>query len=209
MKSITKTFALLICSLFFITACSENSTPELNKQYTQLPNDLSDMLDKPVVEVFSLTCGHCLQMEKFLPEIETRINQPIGKVHVTFNESAQMAAMFYYAAEMQSQDGKVAPEMMHDLFNIYHAEQDKSSDERKASLVQAYTERGMVSPYDLSKEQQEELFGRVGDAIKISEKGMINSVPTFIVNGKYMVLTSAHNDVDAIANTINYLLTQG
>lgn len=67
----------------------------------------------------------------------------------------------------------------------------------------------MVSPYDLSKEQQEELFARVGDAIKISEKGMINSVPTFIVNGKYMVLTSAHNDVDAIANTINYLLTQG
>ncbi|GAM66369.1 thiol-disulfide isomerase [Vibrio sp. JCM 19236] len=126
MKSITKTFALLICSLFFITACSENSTPELNKQYTQLPNDLSDMLDKPVVEVFSLTCGHCLQMEKFLPEIETRIEQPIGKVHVTFNESAQMAAMFYYAAEMQSQDGKVASEMMHDLFNIYHADQDKS-----------------------------------------------------------------------------------
>ncbi|GAM66370.1 hypothetical protein JCM19236_3822 [Vibrio sp. JCM 19236] len=53
------------------------------------------------------------------------------------------------------------------------------------------------------------MFARVGDAIKISEKGMINSVPTFIVNGKYMVLTSAHNDVDAIANTINYLLTQG
>lgn len=208
MKSI-KTFALLICSLVFISACSDNSTPELNKHYTQLPNDISDMLTSPVTEVFSLTCGHCLQMEKFIPEIETEINQSISKEHVTFNESAQLAAMFYYSAVMQSKDGKVAPEMMQELFNIYHADKEKSSDERTAALKQAFESRGMTSPYDLSEAQQQELFGLVGNAIKLSEKGMINSVPTFIVNGKYMVLTSAHNDVKSIANTINYLLTQG
>ena len=39
----------------------------------------------------------------------------------------------------------------------------------------------------------------------ITEKGQINSVPTFIVNGKYMVLTSGHKDVEDIAKTINYL----
>ncbi|WP_261818192.1 thioredoxin domain-containing protein [Vibrio gallicus] len=209
MKSIIKSIALLTFSCLFITACSENSTPELNKQYSKLPNDVSDILDAPVAEVFSLTCGHCMKMEQFIPEIEDKIGQPIAKVHVTFNKDAQLAAMFYYAAQMQSPNNKVAPDMMHALFDIYHADSDKTSEQRTALLKKAYHDHGMVSPYDLDKSQQQQLFADVGDAIKISEKAMINSVPTFIVNGKYMVITSAHNDVQSMANTINYLLNQG
>jgi predicted DsbA family dithiol-disulfide isomerase len=42
----------------------------------------------------------------------------------------------------------------------------------------------------------------------ITTKGEINSVPTFIVKGKYIVNTSAHQDVEGIANTIKFLITQ-
>ncbi len=66
----------------------------------------------------------------------------------------------------------------------------------------------LVSPYQLNKEQQVALFDYVKKAEEVSSKGQINSVPAFIVNGKYQVLTAGHQDVAGIAKTINYLLTQ-
>ncbi|OBT07954.1 thiol-disulfide isomerase [Vibrio sp. UCD-FRSSP16_10] len=209
MKKIIKTVSLLFASLMLLTACSENTTPELNKQYSELPNDISSLIKQPVVEVFSLTCGHCLKMEEFIPEIEQGIGQSIGKVHVTFNESAQAAAMFYYAAAMQSPDGKPDQEMMASLFDAYHSKEELTSDQRQQNLINAYHNKGMVSPYDLTDAQKQTLFAEVTNAVDITGKGMINSVPTFVVNGKYMVITSAHDDIQSIVNTINYLTSKG
>lgn len=209
MKKITQIFSLVFASLLLLTACSENPEPQLNTHYSQLPNDISDLVKQPVVEVFSLTCGHCLQMEKFIPEIEEGIGQPIGKVHVTFNESAQAAAMFYYAAAMQSNGGKPDQGMMTALFNAYHANAELPAEEKTQLLVNAYKERGLISPYDLNDEQKQQMFEEVTKAIDITGKGMINAVPTFVINGKYMVITSAHNDLPSIINTINYLIAKG
>ncbi|CAM3038265.1 DsbA family protein [Vibrio rarus] len=206
MKKIIKTFSLLFASLFLLTACSDNQTPQLNTHYSELANDVSDLVTQPVVEVFSLTCGHCLQMEKFIPEIEEGIGQPIGKIHVTFNESAQAAALFYYAAAMQSPSGKPDQGMMTALFNVYHASGDLSKEQTQQNLVSAFQARGMTSPYELSEAQQQQLFSQVHKAQQITGKAMINSVPTFVVNGKYMVITSAHNDLPSIISTINYLV---
>ncbi|MDF4951843.1 thiol:disulfide interchange protein DsbA/DsbL, partial [Vibrio parahaemolyticus] len=35
-----------------------------------------------------------------------------------------------------------------------------------------------------------------------------NSVPAFIVNGKYQVITGGHDSVEAMAETIKFLLKQ-
>lgn len=209
MKKITQTLSLLFASLVLLTACSETETPELNKHYRQLPNDLSEMLDEPVIEVFSLTCGHCLQMEPVIPEIEQAIDQPIGKVHVTFNESARDAALFYYSAAIQNPEGKPSPEMMTALFDIYHGDQNRTTTEKTEQLEKAFHDKGYNSPYELDKNQQQTLFSEVDHAIQVTGKGMINSVPTFIVNGKYIVITSAHSDIQSIANTIQFLRAKG
>ncbi|MEZ9936117.1 thioredoxin domain-containing protein [Vibrio breoganii] len=209
MKKITQIISLVFASLLLLTACSENPEPQLNTHYSQLPNDISDLVQQPVVEVFSLTCGHCLQMEKFIPEIEEGIGQPVGKVHVTFNERAQAAALFYYAAAMQSETGKPDEGMMTALFNANNTNSELPANERKQLLVDAFNERGLVSPYDLNEEQKQQLFEEVTKAVDITGKGLINSVPTFVVNGKYMVITSAHNDLPSIVNTIKYLIAKG
>lgn len=68
--------------------------------------------------------------------------------------------------------------------------------------------RNLISPYELNEEQQTQLFNAMHLADEITQKGEINGVPTFIVNGKYMVITSGHQDEQGIANTINYLINQ-
>ncbi|MGL6054086.1 MAG: thiol-disulfide isomerase, partial [Vibrio metschnikovii] len=39
-------------------------------------------------------------------------------------------------------------------------------------------------------------------------QSQINAVPTFIVNGKYLLLTSGHSDLANMAETLTYLLKQ-
>jgi len=201
-KSLTALFAV-----FIIAGCSESNEPQLGKQFQKVPADLSSFDLAPVTEVFSLNCGHCRTMEDSIPEIESLTNQKVGKVHVTFNESAQISAMIFYTAVMQLND---TPDhaFMSDLFAAVQMGGDVTPEQRQQALDSAFSSRNLVSPYQLNKEQQVALFEYLKKADDISVNGQINSVPTFIVNGKYQVLTAGHNDVQGIANTINYLLTQ-
>ncbi|MEZ8351898.1 thioredoxin domain-containing protein [Vibrio splendidus] len=205
-KPFTK-FITALAAVLIIAGCSETDEPQKGVQYEALPTALTEFNLSPITEIFSLNCGHCRQMESAIPEIESLTDQTIGKMHVTFNESAQISAMIYYTAVMQL-DATPDHAFMDDLFGAVQMGADATPEQRQQALETAFTSRGLVSPYQLNKEQQVALFDFIKKAEEISVKGQINSVPTFIINGKYQVLTAGHQDVQGIAKTINYLLTQ-
>ncbi|CAK4075755.1 thiol:disulfide interchange protein DsbA/DsbL [Vibrio sp. MarTm2] len=203
-----KLFTLLtILTATVLVGCSDSNTPQEGKQYQQLPVNLATFRLPQVTEVFSLNCGHCRKMEAVLPQLEELTQQSIGKIHVTFNESAQIAAMIYYTAEMQL-GKKPDHEFMNALFAATQMGDGATLADKKQAIDDAFQSRGLISPYELNEQQQEQLFEAMNLAQDITEKGQINSVPTFVVNGKYMVLTAGHQDIEGIANTINYLINQ-
>lgn len=205
MKKLFALIPLFLTSL--LVGCSDSNTPQEGQQYQRLPVNLATYQLPQVTEVFSLNCGHCYKMESVIPQLEKLTNQSIGKVHVTFNEGAQIGAMIYYSAQMQL--GQTPDhEFMQALFAAVQMGNGATNTERKTAIDTAFQSRGLVSPYDLDPSQQEQLFQTIAPAQEITEKGQINGVPTFIVNGKFMVLTSGHQDVDGIANTILYLTQQ-
>jgi len=205
MKKIVSFLAIAVAAL--IVGCSDNAQPVAGKQYQKLPVNLSTFKLPQVTEVFSLNCGHCRQMENEIPEIEKLTGQSIGKVHVTFNESAQIGAMIYYAAEMQL-GNKPDHSMMNEMFAATQMGEGSTPAEKKAALDLVFHSRDLISPYDFNEDQQKQLFAAMQIADEITTNGQINAVPTFIVNGKYQIITSGHQDVAGIANTINFLLTQ-
>ncbi|GAB2650954.1 thiol:disulfide interchange protein DsbA/DsbL [Vibrio panuliri] len=203
-----KMIAILLLGMStLLVGCSENSTPVEGKQYKALPTNLSVYRLPQVTEVFSLNCGHCKQMESQLPKLEKLINQSVGKVHVTFNEGAQIGAMIYYSAEMQL-GKKPDHQMMLDLFSAVQMGDGATMAQKKGQIDNAFQSRGLVSPYDINEEQQNQLFQAMQIADDITTKGEINGVPTFIVNGKYEIITSGHESIEQIADTINYLIKQ-
>ncbi len=203
-----KLFTLLtILTATVLVGCSDSNTPQEGKQYQQLPVNLATFRLPQVTEVFSLNCGHCRKMEAVLPQLEELTQQSIGKIHVTFNESAQIAAMIYYTAEMQL-GKKPDHEFMNALFAATQMGDGATLADKKQAIDDAFQSRGLTSPYELNEQQQEQLFEAMNLAQDITEKGQIKSVPTFVINGKYMVLTAGHQDIEGIANTINYLINQ-
>ena len=206
-KTISKG-AALFAAVFALTACDNgNSQPQQGKQYEVLPVSLAEYNLAPVTEVFSLNCGHCRTMEQFVPKIESLTEQKVEKMHVTFNESAQISAIIFYTAAMQV-NGTPDKAFMEELFAAVQMGAETTADERQAAVEKAFESRNLVSPYQLDDAQQAKLFEYITKAEQISTRGQINSVPAFIVNGKYQVITGGHETVEAMADTINYLLKQ-
>lgn len=207
MKKFSAYFIALLSSLILLAGCSDDTQPIEGKQYSQLPADLSVYKLQQVTEVFSLNCGHCRQMESMIPELEKLTNQQIGRLHVTFNQSAQIGAMMYYAAVMQLHKDPDHT-MMEALFAAVQMGDGSTLSERQAAIEKVFHERNLTSPYELDESQQKLLFSEMKVAENVSKKGEINAVPTFIVNGQYLINTSAHRDINDIANTINFLTQQ-
>lgn len=207
MKLFSKPLLMVLSSALFLMACSDSSIPKAGEQYVTLPVLLEDKTLAPVTEVFSLTCGHCRNMENFLPQISQQAGADIGKMHITFNQSAQTAAVFYYAAEMQL--GKMPDHaFMDELFAAIQMDHDSTEAQRDEAIKKAFSSRRLLSPDQFTKQQSEQLRNILNNVQGLSTQSEINAVPTFIVNGRYQVLVSGHADQKQIANTISYLLTK-
>ncbi len=205
MKLSIKPLLIVLSSALFLIACSDSAIPKEGKQYVTLPELLEDKALSPVTEVFSLTCGHCRKMENVLPQISKQADAEIGKMHITFNQSAHVAAMFYYAAEMQL--GSVPDHaFMDQLFAAIQMGKGSTEAQRKEAIADAFTSRDLISPFQFNKQQSDKLISKVDNVQRLSTQSGINSVPTFIVNGRYQILVAGHDDPKQIANTIRYLL---
>ncbi|SEF44472.1 thiol:disulfide interchange protein DsbA/DsbL [Vibrio hangzhouensis] len=202
-KTLSKTLSVLAFALV-VSACSDTDAPVEGKQYRTLETNLSSYRLPQVTEVFSLGCGHCRNLEPMLPNLEKLTDSKLGKVHVMFNESAQIAAMIFYSAVMQAENNQVPADMKDELFALIQ-NHDMDGNAKKTELDRIFESRGMVSPYELNEEQQKSLFDYLQLAESVSSAAKINAVPTFIVNGKYEVILGGHQDINEIAETINYL----
>lgn len=201
MKKILIPFLLTLLAL---TGCGDNSTPKEGVEYTTIKTPLTNT-SAPVIEVFSLACGHCRNMETILPEIQKMTDSDIQQVHVTFNKSAQVAAYIYYTAVIQS-EGHPDPKLMEQLFAYIQdtpAELDETA--RKAKLMGIFKDFQLKSPFELSEEQHKQVYQQLTKAETVVENAEIVSVPAFLVQGKYLVKSEAHESLEDLASTIQYL----
>ncbi|NAW68139.1 thioredoxin domain-containing protein [Vibrio sp. V27_P1S3P104] len=209
MKTSAFRLITLLFSLIAIISCSDNAEthPTEGVHYKELPVSLTSYQLAPITEVFSLTCGHCRTMESMIPELEKITGEHFGKLHVTFNQGAQISAMLYYSAVMQLEEVPNSS-IMEGLFAAIQAPIETTPDARKAAIDKIFHQHQLISPYDLNEAQQNQLMEMITLASEISQKSQINAVPTFIIKGKYQLLTSGHDDINSIATTMRYLLKQ-
>jgi len=195
----------------FLMGCSDSATSNANapvegKQFTTIPVEMPDA--ENVVEVFSLACGHCRQMEAALPELESMIGLPIAKEHVTFNESAQRGAYLFYTAVVQGK-GEVSTEQLRGMFSFV---QDRTEEEpvevTKQKLLALYHDYDMLSPTEVDDTQNEAIYKKMVAAETFMNNINLSSVPAFVVKGKYLVNTTEHENLEDIAATIKYLSEQ-
>ncbi len=204
MKRIYQSFFVVLFAALTLTACTDSKTPQEGDKYSVIPTPMPNL--PAVTEIFSLSCGHCRNMESMLPEIKKLTNtKDVNQVHVIFNESAQKAAFIFYAAMVQT-DNKPSHKLKEALFAfVQDSPKDMTNEQRQAALTKIFHDNGLKSPYELTKEQQAEVFKMFQQSEAIVRDAALQSVPAFLINGKYLVNTSAHDSLQDMANTITYL----
>ncbi|MDD1827300.1 thioredoxin domain-containing protein [Photobacterium sp. ZSDE20] len=185
----------LLASIIFSSVTY--ASPTEGEQYTLLENPYST--DHQIDKFFSLTCTPCWQMTELLKDKEASGELTLHRTHVIFNESTQQAASLYYAVFVQQ------PNLSHEVLNELFLMVQTKSPLQPTDINTFFKKHKLVKLEDMTENQQQQWAKLMEEAAAKTEQTAIASIPTFIVNGRYMVNLRGHRSMDELLETLQYL----
>ena len=173
------------------------ASPTEGEQYSILDNPYST--DNQIDKFFSLTCTPCWQMTELLKDKEQSGELVLHRTHVIFNESTLQAASLYYTVLVQQ------PNLSHELLNELFSLVQTNSPLQQADIDVFFKKHNLVTQENMTKSQQQQWATYVKDAADKTEQTAIVSIPSFIINGRYMVNLRGHSSMDELLETLKYL----
>ena len=198
MKYLLCAFALLFTSLSF----ADNSF-KAGEHYQQLNTPLSTT--PKVVEYFSYYCPFCYNFEPIVAELKQALpaDTPLHKVPVAFlggNMATTVQRAHAAAGVLQVEDAFTAA-----LFNQIH--QQRKPPQNRSDITKLFASIG-VEQAQLDAQFDSMVVNSMitqYDA-EVSAAG-IRSVPSFVINNKYLVKISAVSSQEQFNALVNYLLS--
>ena len=190
-------------SVFLVIFSFVTSHTFSSPKYVQISNQKQTESDKIVVyEFFWYGCPHCFNIEPTINELESELQKDtvLIKVPVALRDTWENHARAYYALRQMNLDG----DLHEKLFEEIHINSQRL--DTRDSLSQFISNEGY------SSKKFEELFDSYGTEIRMNKaerlrkKYQITSVPTLIVNGKYMTSGSYVSSFAELKDVINMLI---
>ena len=155
-----------------------------------------------IYEFFWYGCPHCYNLEPTMERIETDLDKDtkIVKLPVALRDSWIPHAKLYYALQ---QMGKI-DEVHNLIFEEIHLEDNRLNTEQQ--MVDFLGKHGIDTNKFMEKYNSFGTEARVKKASNLAKKYQINSVPTIIVNGKYLTSGSYVSSYDELYSVINLLI---
>ncbi|MGR5356322.1 thioredoxin domain-containing protein [Vibrio chagasii] len=197
MKRLQNVFILLVSLIISATAFA---SPSEGKQYTLLEKPYST--EYQVDKFFSLTCMPCWQMTELLKGKEGSDELKMHRTHVIFNDSTLQAAGIYYTVLAQKPD--LSHELLSELFSLVQTKNPL----QETDIDAFFKEHNLLKQKDMTQEQQQQWAKFMEDAVTKTEQASISSIPSFIINGRYMVKLRGHRSMEELLETIQYLSEQ-
>ena len=174
------------------------------KEYLRLKNPQPVETGKKieVIEFFSYGCPHCADLEPILQGwIKTMpADVQLRRIPVMYQERWIPLAKVYYTLEALGEDKRLSPE----VFSALHS--------RGMSLWQDKTFFDWAATQGIDRKKVEDMYnsfaisGKVNRARQAAEAYQIQSVPSFVVDGKYVTYkVSSHR---AIPSTLDALIAK-
>jgi protein dithiol oxidoreductase (disulfide-forming) len=198
MKYLLCAFALLLTSLSF----ADNSF-NAGEHYQQLDTPLSTT--PKVVEYFSYYCPFCYNFEPIVAELKQALpaDTPLHKVPVAFlggNMAATVQRGHAAAGILQVEDAFTAA-----LFNQIH--QQRNAPKSRADIKKLFASIGVEAPQLATHFDSMPVNSMIAEYDTAVTAANIRSVPSFVVNNKYLVNINAVSSQQQFNDLVNYLLT--
>jgi len=206
---------LIIAVLLLISACAEQTVPEPQESVSKWQENTHYMvLDKDasatpsLYEFFSFYCPHCFQFEPLVKELKAKMSSDIRfeKIHVDFmgfatQEIQQQVSIAMIVGQHLNQEEQVNQA----IFNHIHVQQKSLNNESDLSQILASVGIDSTSYQSALAEPQVQEKIKAHYDIFLQYRSTLKGVPTFIVNGKYILIFNNSMTVDDIAELIDWL----
>ena len=155
-----------------------------------------------IYEFFWYGCPHCYNLEPTMERIEADLDKDtkIVKLPVALRDSWIPHAKLYYALQ---QMGKI-DEVHNLIFEEIHLEDNRLNTEQQ--MIDFLGKHGIDTNKFTEKYNSFGTEARIKKASNLAKKYQINSVPTIIVNGKYLTSGSYVSSYDELYSVINLLI---
>ena len=192
-----KHLLLLICLVFMTTH------DVYAQKYIQISTEKQqESKDIIVYEFFWYGCPHCYNLEPTMDRIESGLDKDarIVKVPVALRESWLPHAKLYYALKQMN---KI--EDVHNLiFEEIHLEENRLN--TRDLMIEFLSKNGIDTNEFIEKYDSYGTEARVKKSSNLARRYQIDSVPTIIVNGKYLTSGSYVSSYEELYSVVNFLV---
>lgn len=157
-----------------------------------------------VAEMFMYMCPHCFSFEPFIESYRQSKPPYVSFIRVpaSFNNTARVHAKAYYVAETLG----ILEEVHTDLFRAYHNERKRLADDD--AVIAFFVDHG-VAREDAEKAMKSfAVDTKVRQADTLVRRYRIDSVPTLVINGKYVTSASMVGSERKLREVIDYLVAK-
>jgi thiol:disulfide interchange protein DsbA len=190
----------LFLAIFLIIITSPNVFAQ---KYVQISTEKQQESKSIIIyEFFWYGCPHCYNLEPTMERIEADLDKDtkIVKLPVALRDSWIPHAKLYYALQ---QMGKI-DEVHNLIFEEIHLEDNRLNTEQQ--MIDFLGKHGIDTNKFTEKYNSFGTEARIKKASNLAKKYQINSVPTIIVNGKYLTSGSYVSSYDELYSVINLLI---
>lgn len=155
-----------------------------------------------VIAFFSYGCPHCYHFDPVLQAWAKKSPMPIDLVlvPVTFRPGWEVYAQAYYAAELFNKLDSIHM----DLFTTIH--QGGQSLLEMRELMNFFAKHGIPPDQFMKTFNSFGVSVKVGSAVKMALDYRIHSVPTVVVNGKYLIHAGFTGSFEGTLAVLDYLI---
>ena len=187
-------------ALFLILITSSNVFAQ---KYVQISTDKQqESKDIIIYEFFWYGCPHCYNLEPTMDRIEADLEKDtkVVKLPVALRDSWIPHAKLYYSLKQMDKIDQV-----HNLiFEEIHLEDNRLNTEQQ--MIDFLGKHGIDTDKFMEKYRSFGTEARIKKASNLAKKYQIDSVPTIIINGKFLTSGSYVSSYDELYSVVNLLV---
>ena len=191
-------FNFLVLFLILIT-----SSNVFAQKYVQISTEKQqESKDIIIYEFFWYGCPHCYNLEPTMDRIEADLEKDtkVVKLPVALRDSWIPHAKLYYALKQMDKIDQV-----HNLiFEEIHLEDNRLNTEQQ--MIDFLGKHGIDTGKFIEKYNSFGTEARIKKASNLAKKYQIDSVPTIIINGKFLTSGSYVSSYDELYSVVNLLV---
>ena len=191
-------FTFLALCLILIT-----SSNVFAQKYVQISTEKQqESKDIIIYEFFWYGCPHCYNLEPTMDRIEADLEKDtkVVKLPVALRDSWIPHAKLYYALKQMDKIDQV-----HNLiFEEIHLEDNRLNTEQQ--MIDFLGKHGVDTEKFIEKYNSYGTEARIKKASNLAKKYQIDSVPTIIINGKFLTSGSYVSSYDELYSVVNLLV---